>query len=203
MFSTQFALPTLDLESTGKSRLAKKVHGSVKHYFRCFVLFALFSQSAMAKEIDQSLLVSIAVPVVAGVYSYVQDDSEGIKELVLASLFTAHMTTLLKNTVRRTRPNFEDDLSFPSGHAAGAFTGASYMHHRYGLLWGVPAYTVATVIAYERITSNKHYWTDVIAGSALGILSGYLFTVRYPNIWLESNFDPEERAYRVGFKAKF
>jgi len=178
-----------------------------KHFSLSFYIagaFSLLFSSAKADElINQSFLVSIAVPTVAGIYSYFQDDTEGIKQLILGGLVTAQVTTLLKNTVRRTRPNFEDDLSFPSGHAAGAFLGASYMHHRYGLLWGAPAYAVAGVIACERVSSNQHYWTDVIAGSALGFLSGYLFTAKYPNVWLESRFDSQERIYQVGIKARY
>ena len=173
---------------------------------RCALLstLLLLSQTASAESLDsKSLWVSISLPVLSGVYAISQNDNEGLKELAYASMFSIHLSTLLKNTVRRTRPDGGDSLSFPSGHSTAAFTGASFMHHRYGLAWGIPAYAIATSIAYERIHSKKHYWTDVLAGSALGWVSGFLFTARYPHIWLESDFDPENRAYSIQVKGLF
>lgn len=154
----------------------------------------------MASElISQSTLVTIALPVVAFAYTATISDYEGMKELAYSCAFTAQLTTLLKNTVQRTRPNGENDLSFPSGHASAAFTGASYMHHRYGLAWGVPMYGIAAVISVQRMNVGEHYWTDIIAGGLLGCLSGYLFTVKYPNVWVAPSFDSKNKNYGVQF----
>ena len=164
----------------------------------------LFSQNVAAEGASsKSLWLSLAVPVIAGVYTWSQHDLEGGKELIYASMFTVHTTTLIKNSVRRTRPNGGDDLSFPSGHAAAAFMGASYAQHRYGWNLGLPMYGLAAGVAAHRFNTKKHYWTDIIAGAGLGWLSGYLFTAKYPNIWLEADFDPEKKSYTINMKARF
>lgn len=59
--------------------------------------------------------------------------------------------------------------SFPSGHAASAFTAAM-------LLAGGPAtpvwFALAATIAASRVYTQMHHTSDVVAGAALGILLG-------------------------------
>jgi undecaprenyl-diphosphatase len=59
--------------------------------------------------------------------------------------------------------------SFPSGHAASAFTAAS-------LLAGGPAtplwYGLAAVVAASRVYTQMHHTSDVVAGAALGVALG-------------------------------
>lgn len=86
----------------------------------------------------------------------------------------------LKKAVKRTRPDGTDDESFPSGHTAIAFCGATTLWHEYHKVspWiGVAGFAVATTVAVDRVRRNRHHWEDVAAGAALGILSaeaGYL-----------------------------
>ena len=173
---------------------------------RLFILLILLIRSSFSYAdglTTKSMLVSIAIPVIAGTYSATSGDYEGLKELTLACLVTAQATTLLKNSVLRTRPNGENDLSFPSGHTAAAFVGASYLHHRYGLNWGLPMYGIAAVIGYQRVNVKDHYWSDVIAGAALGYAAGAFFTVKFPHVWLEPVVDPLNKTYGVQVKAGY
>ena len=89
-----------------------------------------------------------------------------------AFLITAGYTTLLKEVVHRERPNGEDNLSFPSGHASNAFTLAAVAERHYGWKAGLPAYTLASAVAVSRLQRNKHYLSDVMAGATLGYLVG-------------------------------
>ena len=64
--------------------------------------------------------------------------------------------------------------SFPSGHTTVAFAAATVFATEYRDKPIIPviAYTAAALIGLSRITENKHWTTDVIAGAALGFLQG-------------------------------
>jgi len=73
--------------------------------------------------------------------------------------------------------------SFPSGHTALAFTGAtfnSYVFSKYfkSSPWKKPviisSYALALGTAVTRVLSGNHYITDVVAGALLGTFSGYI-----------------------------
>jgi membrane-associated phospholipid phosphatase len=93
-------------------------------------------------------------------------------DMAHAFLINAGYTTLLKEVVQRERPNGEDNLSFPSGHASNAFTLAAVAERHYGWKAGVPAYTLASLVAVSRLQRNKHYLSDVMAGATLGYIVG-------------------------------
>lgn len=177
-----------------------------KHIIPAIALLSV-SGLTQAGTIDgvgsESFLISISIPLIGGIYSYTSGDIEGLKELTMSCAVAAQVTALLKNTVHRTRPNGDDDYSFPSGHAAAAFTGASYLHHRYGLNWGLPFYAIGTAIGIQRVNGKYHYWTDVLAGAALGYVSGYLFTAKFPNVWISPDFNPERNAYGMQMNMRF
>jgi hypothetical protein len=89
-----------------------------------------------------------------------------------AYFLNAGLTNLLKMAVARERPNGEDDMSFPSGHASTAFTLAVVAERHFGWKVGLPAYTVAGLVAVSRLQRNKHYLSDVMAGATLGYIVG-------------------------------
>lgn len=64
--------------------------------------------------------------------------------------------------------------AFPSGHTTVAFAAATVyaMEYRSHPLIPILSYSFATVVGLSRLTENKHWPTDVLAGAALGILSG-------------------------------
>lgn len=119
----------------------------------------------------------------------------------LQSLAVAGFTTMLTlRATARERPAYPDAacgpdspldcdereaLSFPSGHTALAFTGASLIctHHSElplygGGLWDTAACVLgmgaASLNAVGRLVSHKHYASDVLVGSAIGLASGLL-----------------------------
>ena len=93
-------------------------------------------------------------------------------DLMHGFLINAGYTTLLKEVVQRERPNGDDQLSFPSGHASNAFTLAAVAERHYGWKMGLPAYTLASLVAVSRLQRNKHYLSDVMAGATLGYIVG-------------------------------
>lgn len=80
---------------------------------------------------------------------------------------------ILKKAINETRPD-GTQYSFPSGHTANAFAGATLLAIEYGQnhKW-VPyaAYAVAGGVGVMRMVNNKHYISDVLFGAGLGILS--------------------------------
>lgn len=83
------------------------------------------------------------------------------------------MVYALKKITNKTRPD-GSKYSFPSGHTANAFAGATLVSMEYGkdYKW-VPyaAYGVAATVGAMRIANNRHYISDVLFGAGLGILS--------------------------------
>ena len=97
--------------------------------------------------------------------------------LVAISIPAAAVITerLLKPLVGRTALGF---LSFPSGHATGTFAlataitvllaGAPRVPRAVRLAAAVIAYAVASVVAAAMIALGFHYFTDAVAGAAVG-----------------------------------
>ena len=86
----------------------------------------------------------------------------------------AGTTYILKHSIHSMRPDGTDNHSFPSGHTAVAFCGATVLHKEYGKIspWiSVAGYAVATATALDRVRRNRHHWGDVAAGAAIGYLS--------------------------------
>jgi hypothetical protein len=68
---------------------------------------------------------------------------------------------------------FRGGVSFPSEHAAAAWSIASVIAHEYpGPLTSIFAYSLASAISVSRITAKQHFPSDVLVGSAIGWLEG-------------------------------
>jgi membrane-associated phospholipid phosphatase len=94
-----------------------------------------------------------------------------------AAINSLGVTYLFKTTTQRQRPDqgngngdfFTGGYSFPSQHAAIAWSIASVWAHEYpGWLSQVAAYGLATGVSITRVTAKEHFPSDVIVGSALG-----------------------------------
>jgi membrane-associated phospholipid phosphatase len=117
-----------------------------------------------------------------GTTIFYEDGSDGTIQ-ILKSYVVAVMTTQgLKKLIDKQRPNGVCCDSFPSKHATKAFVGAAFIHKRYGWKYAIPAYVGASYFAYGRVETDKHYWEDVAAGAAVGILSSFYFTKPYKGI---------------------
>jgi membrane-associated phospholipid phosphatase len=66
---------------------------------------------------------------------------------------------------------------FPSGHAATSMGTAAALAFSYPPLT-VPAYLAGLSVCWSRVELNRHHWTDIVAGSALGVAGGYLMAYR-------------------------
>jgi hypothetical protein len=91
-----------------------------------------------------------------------------------ASIIMITTVTGLKKLTGVERPDGGSRTSFPSGHTATAFMGAEFLFQEYKEVspWiGVSGYLVATGAGYLRMYNNRHWFTDVVTGAGIGILS--------------------------------
>ena len=84
----------------------------------------------------------------------------------------------IKYSAKEMRPDGSTANSWPSGHTATAFVGATLLHKEYGLTrspwWSVAGYGVATATGVMRVLNNRHWISDVMSGAGIGIMSGEL-----------------------------
>lgn len=94
-----------------------------------------------------------------------------------AVLNTLTVNYALKYTLGRERPFegagrgpfFSGSESFPSSHAAMAWSMASVLAHEYpGPLTKIAVYGLATAVSFSRVTGRRHFPADAIVGSAIG-----------------------------------
>lgn len=100
-----------------------------------------------------------------------------------SQLIATAIVTPSKNWIGEMRPDGSNYKSFPSGHAATAFSTAHFMFREYhdrNLLWSLSGYPFAIFTGVYRVINNKHWVTDVVAGAGVGILSTELAYLAYP-----------------------
>lgn len=149
-------------------------------YFALALLAGLGGTSAWADRAGSwdtaSTVLAAGLPALAGLATLGSHDLQGTRQWVMGTGSALAATELLKHTVRSTRPDGSDNKSFPSGHTAVAFSAVSFMDRRYGEQWNqrygewtVPAlYGMAALTGLARVEANKHRWSDVLAGAAIG-----------------------------------
>jgi undecaprenyl-diphosphatase len=99
--------------------------------------------------------------------------------VAVAVLLADTVSGVGKRLVYRHRP-FEHQIgpserthSFPSGHSATAFAGATMLAY-YAPRFRPWFYALAVLIAFSRLYNGVHYPTDVVAGGALGVATALL-----------------------------
>jgi membrane-associated phospholipid phosphatase len=192
LFPTQLArgkhwVPTLAITGVTGVLIATDPH--TQPYFRNS---APFDEFADVFSTTNTGIVEIGVPVVVYVTGLLRHDSYTVQTAMLigeAYLDSAIPHVVIKLLSRRLRPSavppqqdFRDTFfrrhvgvlgkgsSFPSGHAAAAFSIATVMARRYGDHKWVPwvAYGVAGLISFSRVPDMAHFPSDVFLGAALG-----------------------------------
>ena len=94
------------------------------------------------------------------------------KNAALSLFLTQIVTKGLKANIDKVRPNGEDSRAFPSGHTSAAFASATILYEEFKNTAPVLAYSgyaFAVTTGYLRMAKNKHWLSDVLFGSAIGI----------------------------------
>jgi len=106
--------------------------------------------------------------------------------LVESILYSSAVASLMKYTIGRARPYTnegpsdafeytfkEDHFSFPSGHTAIAFAVSTVLSRRIDNPFATIAlYGLAGFTGYQRIYDDKHWFSDVFVGAAIGYFIG-------------------------------
>lgn len=117
------------------------------------------------------------------------------KKMLLAFFITLLFIFPLKTLIDEPRPYVaykeireigwhEETSSFPSGHAAFAFSYSVVLSKAFGRR--KTFFGAALLIAFTRLYLGQHYPLDVIAGAGLGLLGGYLTNLIYSRMELSS-----------------
>jgi membrane-associated phospholipid phosphatase len=87
-------------------------------------------------------------------------------------LMGSAVVQVFKYSIRRERPDKSENVSMPSGHSQAAFSLATSMTESYGIKTALPFWGMAALTGLSRIADDKHWLSDVVAGSTLGIFFG-------------------------------
>ena len=94
-----------------------------------------------------------------------------------AELVTVGVTSLLKDTTGRTRPDGSSHASFPSGEASAAFSSVALSNRNLDSIelpqevkipLKVANILLGTTVAWARVEAQAHFPSDVLAGAAIG-----------------------------------
>jgi len=97
-------------------------------------------------------------------------------DLIRSLAVSGVLVGTLKYTTRRERPDGSGKTSFPSGHASDTFAFATALERHLGWKGAVPAYIFSSYVAISRLPDNKHWLSDVVFGSSVGIIAGRTVT---------------------------
>jgi membrane-associated phospholipid phosphatase len=97
-------------------------------------------------------------------------------DLIQSLLISEGLTQVIKHSTGRERPDGSSKTSFPSGHAADTFAFATALERHLGWKGAVPAYIFSSYVAISRLPANRHWLSDAVFGSAVGVISGRTVT---------------------------
>ncbi|MDQ2752765.1 MAG: phosphatase PAP2 family protein [Bacteroidota bacterium] len=99
------------------------------------------------------------------------------EKVVVTEVVVTALVQAVKHIAKVPRPDDGSPTSFPSGHTAQAFAGATIFSDEFAQhnVWlTASAYASATAVGVLRILNNRHWASDVIAGAGFGMASAKL-----------------------------
>lgn len=149
-----------------------------------FVLDSDIEEDAVAEQtfgtdagVGDALAIGFgAAPLVMGALDAAGGDGGRSLETATESLAaTMGVVYALKFAVGRERPDGNGSDSFPSGHTAMSFAGATWLARRIeasgGGKWGYALYLPAAYVAISRMEDDRHYLSDTVCGALLAVVA--------------------------------
>ena len=105
-------------------------------------------------------------------------------DLLQAQILTEMLVEPIKLATHRERPDGSNRMSFPSGHAAITFAGATVIERHLGWRKALLGYAIASYVASSRLHDNRHYVSDVVFGAAVGSIAGRTVVHHAADYWV-------------------
>jgi membrane-associated phospholipid phosphatase len=117
-------------------------------------------------------------------------------------------TAALKTARNNDTPNGKN-RAWPSGHTSSSFTVASVLDEYYGPKVGIPAYIIASLVAYRMMDTGDHWGSDIVFGATLGWVVGHTVAKQDKDLKI-AGFDivpfvpqTEKPAFGIGFIKRY
>ena len=129
-------------------------------------------------KIDNYIQYEALLQIYGGRYLGLKPKHDALQQtinIVVSNAIMGGIVQSMKFSFKELRPDGTDELSFPSGHTATAFTNASVLFYEYkdaNIWYASSGYLFATATGFLRIANNKHYTSDVLAGAGIGTAVG-------------------------------
>lgn len=129
-------------------------------------------------KIDNYLQYEAVLQIYGGRYLGLNPKHDALHQtinIVVSNAIMGGIVQSMKFSFKELRPDGTDELSFPSGHTATAFTNASVLFYEYkeaNIWYASSGYLFAAATGFLRIANNKHFTSDVLAGAGIGTAVG-------------------------------
>ncbi|MCF8319689.1 MAG: phosphatase PAP2 family protein [Flavobacterium sp.] len=129
-------------------------------------------------KVDNYIQYEALLQIYGGRYLGLKPKNDALRQtinIVVSNAIMGGIVTSMKFSFKELRPDGTDELSFPSGHTATAFTNASILFYEYkdaNIWYASSGYLFAAATGFLRIANNKHYTSDVLAGAGIGTAVG-------------------------------
>jgi len=140
--------------------------------------------------VDAGDALQYLLPASAYLGTIIAKDKEGAIMYTKSLVTQGVIVAAGKEIAGKFRPNGDSTKSYPSGHTAAAFSGASFLYTRYGKVYGIPAYALAAFTGYSRVVADAHHVDDVLSGMSVGLFSNWFWVsphesrvVAYPSVY--------------------
>jgi len=102
-----------------------------------------------------------------------------IRALSTTGLVTVSLKAIRNNDCPNGKP-----WAWPSGHTSSSFTVASVLDEFYGHEIGIPAYALASLVAYRMVDAEDHWGSDIVFGATLGWVVGHTVAGKHKQLEL-------------------
>ncbi len=144
----------------------------MKYFSMLLIIFSFSSLTARSDIEKAGDHLRYILPLSGAAMASYHSEWDVLLDYTKAFTTTMVCTSVLKELVNERRPN-GNKYSFPSGHTSAAFAGAAFLQVRYGWMYGLPAYSLASYVGFSRVYAKKHYPHDVVAAAFLAIIVNY------------------------------